>query len=46
MSFVNYMLSHLLKENKKLLAIVHFKEQNVLTVCMVVDRGMMLEKVE
>lgn len=43
---MNYILSHLLKENKKLLAIVHFKEQNMVTVCMVVDQGMMLEKVE
>ena len=42
-SFMNYILFHLLKENLELFAVVDFKEQNALTICMVVDQGMLSE---
>lgn len=46
MSFMNYILFQLVKENLEQFAIVHFKEQNALMVCMVVDQGMLSEQVK
>lgn len=45
-SFMNYILFHLVKENLEQFAIVHFKEQNALMGCMVVDQGMLSEQVK
>lgn len=45
-SFMNYILFHLVKENLEQFAIVHFREQNALMVCMVVDQRMLSEQVK